>query len=143
MRHFLLALGLALFAPTLAAACPTITAGATQLTLSEAQLANPYTINTGASGNIDLANCGHIGFVNAAPQVSINFTETYGPVQVSTYSSCDTVLLVNAPDGSWWFNDDSGGSTLSWMMVDVNPGRMDVWVGTYNGSTCDAQVTLN
>lgn len=143
MYKILMLAAAAIAAPAIASACPQIAAGATQVTLSEAQLAQPYGLNTGAGGTIDLANCGNVGFVYATPQVSINFVDTTGPVQVSTYSSCDTVLLVNAPDGSWWFNDDNGDSLLSWVMVDVVPGRMDVWVGTYNGNHCDAHVTLN
>lgn len=144
MHRFFLTVGLALLAPTIAAACPTITASSNHLTLSEAQLVNPYTINTGAMGSIQLADCDYTGgFVTAAPQVSITFTDTNGPVQLSTYSSCDTVLLVNAPDGSWWFNDDNGESLLSYLLVGVVPGRMDVWVGTYSGQRCDAHLTLN
>ncbi len=144
MRIIFLLAAAAILAPAVASACPTITTSATQLTLSEAQLVNPYTINTGARGDIQLANCGYAGgFVEAAPSLSITFTDTNGPVQLSTYSSCDTVLLVNAPDGSWWFDDDSGGDFQAWMMVGVIPGRMDVWVGTYNGMRCDAHLTLN
>jgi hypothetical protein len=25
----------------------------------------------------------------------------------------------------------------------MNDGRLDVWVGTYDGSVCDAQIVLN
>lgn len=144
MRKLILLAAAAITAPSVAAACPTATVSAAQLTLSEAQLADPYTINTGAGGTISLANCGYAGgYVTAAPQVSITFTDTRGPVQISTYSSCDTVLLARTPDGHWWYNDDTGESLLSWLMADVTPGRMDVWVGTFNGNQCDAHLTLN
>lgn len=132
------------FAPSLAFACPTVTPGAASYTLGEDDLNDPRNIAVYASGNIAPTSCGYAGgYATSTPQMSITFTDISGPVQVSTLGTCDTVLLVNAPDGSWWFDDDSGNNLQAWMVVDVTPGRMDIWVGTYAGSGCDGVVQIS
>jgi len=145
MRTFLASLAVLCLSTLAAAACPIVTTGVTQLNLSEADLATPFGASVTAGGDQNLANCGYAGgYVIAQPDFSINLADISGPLQVSVASpGCDTVLLVNAPDGSWWYNDDSGESLEPWMQVDVTPGRMDVWVGTYDGSFCAATLVVN
>lgn len=143
MRTLLLCVGAALLAPTIAAACPTVAAGAMAITLSQADLAAPYTVNTTGGGSIALTGCGYTsGFATPTPQISITFTDTRRPVQLSTSASCDPILLVNAPDGSWRYNDDNGASYDSLVSVDVVPGRMDVWIGTHDGQPCAIELTV-
>jgi hypothetical protein len=54
---------------------------------------------------------------------------------VQTQNGADATLLVNTPDARWRCNDDSHGGLMP--TIDFNnpqPGRYDVWVGTYDGS---------
>ena len=145
MRIIMAALATLFIGSVSAAACPVVSVGVTELYVSEADLASPFGASVVAGGDQNLANCGYAGgFVISQPDFSVNLADVSGPLQVSVASpDCDTVLLVNAPDGSWWYNDDSGESLEPWMQVDVTPGRMDVWVGTYDGSFCDATLVLN
>ena len=48
----------------------------------------------------------------------------------------DTTLIINAPDGSWYCNDDAPG-TIDPMFDFTNPesGLYDVWVGSYEQDT--------
>lgn len=144
MPNLLLGIGAALLSPAMAAACPAVASGAIVITLTEADLAAPHTVNTGAGGTIQLSACGYTaGFVNATPQISIFFTETRRPLQLSTSGNCDTVILVRALDSAGRFNDDNGASYLSLVSVDVVPGRMDVWVGLHDGQPSASQLTLS
>ena len=54
---------------------------------------------------------------------------------VVTANGADATLLVNTPGAQWRCNDDSYGGLMP--TIDFNnpqPGRYDVWVGTYDGS---------
>lgn len=62
----------------------------------------------------------------------------------STYSDCDSVLLINTGTATWYYDDDDNTSSyLDARIILTRPqdGRFDVWVGTHDGSYCDA--TLN
>jgi len=53
-----------------------------------------------------------------------------------TSNATDTILLINAPDGQWYFNDDSNGtfnSTLTF--APAMQGQYDIWAGSYNLSS--------
>lgn len=146
MRSLLIGLGLALAAPAMAAACPVVTVGVQEFALNEATIAAGYGVDVVAGGDIDLSQCDFpAGFVIEQPDFSFNLTGIYGPLQISVASpGCDSMLLVNAPDGSWFWDDDSAGDLLPLLTVDiVGDGRLDVWVGTFDGSYCDATLVLN
>ncbi len=46
----------------------------------------------------------------------------------------DAVLLVNAPDGSWHYNDDYRGTNPAITFYDPQQGLYDIWIGSYDGS---------
>ena len=50
-------------------------------------------------------------------------------------SNVDTVLLVNAPDGSWRFNDDYRGYNSAIIFNNPMSGQYDVWTGSYSRSS--------
>ncbi|QXT39252.1 trypsin-like serine peptidase [Gymnodinialimonas ceratoperidinii] len=96
------------------------------------------------------ANTGNrcAGYFADAPDLRLQFTTAdFGfPLSVYVEARADTVMLINAPDGSWHCNDDT---------VDLNPalhfetpleGQYDIWVGTYedvapNYPTADVFIT--
>ncbi len=145
MRHLLVALGVLMLSPAIALACPVAGQGVEVIALTEADMGeDPYRVPVIAGGDVDLSQCGYpAGFVITVPDFSFDMTGIYGPIQVSVDSpGCDTVLLVNGADGSWYYDDDSSGDLMPWLEVVADDGRMDVWIGTYGGDFCDAQVVL-
>jgi hypothetical protein len=54
---------------------------------------------------------------------------------VITRNGADATLLVNTPDARWRCNDDSYGGRMPTIdFQNPQPGRYDVWVGTYDAS---------
>lgn len=96
-----------------------------------------------AGGRHALANCfpatGWRGFTITRPDYRLFYQGT-SPTGQLTFSlgsnATDTVLLINAPDGQWYFNDDSNGtfnSTLTF--APAQQGQYDIWAGSYNQSS--------
>jgi hypothetical protein len=67
------------------------------------------------------------------------------PLEIRVEAPCDSVLLVNAANGDWYYNDDGpyghnpqinlrGSATLN--------GRVDIWVGSYDGQSCFGDLIL-
>jgi len=78
------------------------------------------------------------GFISNAPDVRLNFTGGSSlPLILSVASRADTTLVVNAPDGRWYCDDDSGVNGLNPMVRFNRPltGRYEIWVGTYGNSS--------
>jgi hypothetical protein len=82
------------------------------------------------------------GYVTRAPSYELDWAGD-GPLFVSVASEADTTLVINAPDGSWWCDDDSAG--------DLDPGVIfaeglngvyDIYVGAYAISEAEADATL-
>lgn len=145
MRTFITTLALALLAPLAALACPVAGAGVETIAIDEAALGEDgYRVEVIAGGDVDLTNCGQpAGFVISNPDFSFTMTGIYGPVQVSVDSpGCDTLLLINGVDGTWYYDDDSSGDLMPWIEVVADDGQMDVWVGTYAGDYCDATLIV-
>lgn len=129
-----------------ASACPDYQAWGATYAMTGADLYAPQSFAVVAGGGNSLSACGfaHDGYVISAPDFTFDLSQMQGyAVQVRVVSRCDAVLLVNAADTSWYYDDDSNGNLdpAIWL---PNPGNgyLDVWVGTYDGQTCDAQVTL-
>ena len=88
-----------------------------------------------------------VGYANSQPQYSFNLSgmDGYGRLEIEVESQCDPTLLVNTPDTTWYFDDDGNGSLQPLLNLPSGPamnGRLDVWVGTYNGATCPATLEL-
>ena len=128
-------------------------------TLNAGFLPDPYIRNLTAGGRVDLANCVPYlgpGFVVPTPDFRLFYrpnpnTGGSSPTGTLTFalqatSAVDTVLIVNAPDGSWHYNDDTRGwptravpftnnfdSSITFFSPLV--GQYDVWTGSYNRSS--------
>jgi hypothetical protein len=144
MRKIILAAALLCAAPLAAMACPVVTPGVQQVSISSADLQNPYRLPVVAGGDINLGACGYPGgYVIANPDFSFYVTGVNGPMQFSVDSpGCDTVLLVHTADAGFYYDDDSSGDLMPYLEAVVYDGRVDVWVGTYGGNYCDAQIVL-
>jgi hypothetical protein len=87
------------------------------------------------------------GFISDAPDVRLVFEAGSSlPLIISVAAAADTTLVVNAPDGRWYCDDDSGTTGLNPMVRFNNPqsGRYEIWVGTYgNASLQPAQLNIS
>jgi hypothetical protein len=86
------------------------------------------------------------GYVTNAPDVRINYTPGSLPLIISVNSTSDTTLVINAPDGSWICDDDSGnfGTNPSVTLRNVMPGQYDIWVGSYTqGDAAGATLSIS
>ncbi|MBF9049919.1 hypothetical protein GTA62_12885 [Roseobacter sp. HKCCD9010] len=131
-----------------ALACPTFdTTGATY-TLTGDQLYSPQSYSVVAGGPNQLRNCGfqYSGSVISSPDFSFYLSgmDNYR-LEIEVTSACDTVLLVNSANTTWFFDDDSRGNLDPVINIRGGEhlnGRVDVWVGTYNGDYCDATLEM-
>ena len=74
------------------------------------------------------------GYIASAPDVRLHYTSGSLPLIISTRSSGDTTLVVYAPDGQWYCDDDGGEAGLNAMVRFNSPwsGRYMIWVGSYS-----------
>lgn len=135
--------------PQTANACPTFEQMGQTYTMTGDQLYSPHSLTLQAGGSTDISGCnvGGVGFANAVPHLSIGLSgmEAYGRLEIEVDAQCDTTLLVNTPTAQWVFDDDSGGNFQPLLNLPSSAalnGRLDIWVGTYNGSACDATIEL-
>lgn len=87
-----------------------------------------------AGGNLDASSAGQgcIGHVAEAPDFRLQYSGTGAQLSFSVSSQHDTTLLINAPDGRWYCDDDGAGN-LQPSLVWGAPmqGQYDIYVGTY------------
>jgi hypothetical protein len=95
---------------------------------------DPHEMAILAGGSVPAANAkaGCEGKVSAAADYQVFFEAGDLDLTFLVEASEDTTLLINAPNGRWYCDDDSGGGVNPKVLI-TNPqgGRYDVWVGTY------------
>jgi hypothetical protein len=107
----------------------------------------PEVFSVTAGGDVLLSRCGfgRRGFVRRPPDFSFDLSRMgrYDRLHLRANAECDTVLLLRAPSGRWFFDDDSGtGSTASLSLADPVDGTYHVWVGSFGPEGCAARLTL-
>lgn len=109
---------------------------------------DPYVINVQSGGTINAAqslggSC--VGYIANAPDVRLNFSAGSLPLIISVNSGADTTLVINAPDGSWYCNDDGGnGLNPSIRWNSPMSGQYDIWIGTYaSAANANAQLHIS
>lgn len=153
MKTIILAAIAAMGFGTGAMACPNfnLAAGATY-NASGPQMRQRQGFNVVAGGDNYIWNCSQIrpgtdqgaGYFPSAPDFSFNLSQMNGlQLVVSVVSNCDAALLINTASANWYYDDDDNGN-LDPRIVLTRPanGRIDVWIGTYDGQFCDAQLQM-
>ena len=130
-------------------ACPDFGQTGATYTLTGEQLYSPQDYPVTAGGGDSLAECGfnNTGYVISAPDFSfiLSGTGAYERLEIEvTQADCDTVLLVNSADATWFFDDDTNGTlpVVNLYGTSNTEGRVDVWVGTYGTQACSATLQM-
>ena len=99
---------------------------------------DPHVVDLRSGGLVEASRLGDgcAGYVSNAPDVRLTYQAGTLPLTVRAVSDADTMLLVNAPDGSWHCNDDAAAGTNNPAIRFTSPqsGRYEIWVGTRAGS---------
>lgn len=125
-----------------------------QTRLSSGFSPNPFSADVQAGGPIDstLALAGHTtvegycyGQITRAPTFRLTWDGRGGPLYISTGSEdADTLLLVNAPDGGWWCDDDSAGDLNAGLVIDDAPsGVYDIYVGSFDSEPAPSRLFIS
>jgi hypothetical protein len=130
-----------------AAPCPEPRGDGGRLSVTGTKLAAAHATQVIAGGRVSLAACGRLpgeGHVTPTPDFNVMLAEGEGrALEIRTRGECDTVLVVVAADGTWHYDDDGAGASDARIRIDAAPdGRYDVWVGTYDRSSCRARLIL-
>ncbi|MHA6288108.1 hypothetical protein [Maricaulis sp. CAU 1757] len=97
---------------------------------------DPYNVDLTGGGSVDVyeaigENCR--GFATTEPSFDLTYEAGDFDLYISSSSNGDGTLVVNAPDGSWWCDDDGAGDLNPGLRFDAPmSGRYDIWVGTYS-----------
>lgn len=99
---------------------------------------DPHLTAISSGGEIDASSISEecVGFIANAPDVRLNYTAGSLPLYIYAMASADTTLVVNAPDGQWYCDDDGRGDFNPLVWFDApQSGQYDIWVGTYGDTT--------
>jgi hypothetical protein len=135
MKRILAAIALvgAMAAPALA--CPDYQAPPSfgNIELWAGFMPDPYVRNITAGGRYDLAGCfgsnGWGGSVASRPDFDLYWNGSSAQLTIAVNANADTVLLINGPDGQWYYQDDPPAITFT----NPQPGLYDIWIGAYGG----------
>lgn len=99
-------------------------------------LPDPQTIQVNAGGSIAASSIeGCTGYISDAPDFELTYSErSQYDLKIFVVSSADTTLVVNAPSGEWYCNDDFddiGGTNPGIVFSPPAEGVYDIWVGTF------------
>lgn len=151
---FSLVFSLILLVPTSSFACPDKTAWGETYEASGRNLTRTKRFSVQAGGEFFINDCRNLrrlfgsdrgnGAITVAPDFTFNLSgmNRYR-LQIAVVSRCDSVLVINTASETWYYDDDDNGN-LDAKIVLTNPanGFLDVWVGTHDGSVCDAELRL-
>lgn len=97
-------------------------------------------IEISAGGDVDLFSFnmqGCVGYTASAPDVQLNWSGDNNALFMhfeAQNSGDDATLIIGAPNGQWYCNDDAGMSTLNpgIALKKAPAGIYNIWVGTYS-----------
>lgn len=103
-----------------------------------------HNVTVYAGGDIDGSSIASTcaGMVGETPQVTLSFTAYGGPLIISAYSEMDTSLVVQAPNGRWYCNDDTEGLNPRVNWNTAQSGTYRVHVGAVSDSAQGVPVVV-
>ncbi|PKD42466.1 serine/threonine-protein kinase [Rhodohalobacter barkolensis] len=112
------------------------------ITLEAGFSPDPYTQSISLSGSYDLSEMGYSGYVTIEPSFDFYYTPGSLPLTIKAESNDDTVLLINAPNGEWYFSDDLEGINPGVVFEDPEEGLYNIWIGTFYNETVNATLVI-
>lgn len=116
------------------------------VTLESGFMPDPYKKTITAGGSVDLSQYGHSGYTAGKPDLDFHFTPSNNASEtltISVNSETDTVLLINDPEGTWYFSDDSNGVNPAITFQDPKDGLYSIFVGTFDSGTAEAELVIS
>lgn len=106
---------------------------------------DPRSVFVTSGGELDAASLGEgcVGMISRAPDFQLTYDAGDFPLTFGVSADTDATLVINAPDGHWHCDDDSGGGTdpeISFRRP--QPGVYDIWVGAYAGEGGEAELFI-
>lgn len=109
------------------------------VTLRSGFTPDPHTteVSAGGSDRNPIEGSGCTGYLTAsAPDVKLEYTAGAFPLAISATSGTDVALVVRAPGGEWYCDDDSA-EELDPLVTIAKPasGTYSVWVATFSSTS--------
>lgn len=104
---------------------------------------DPRTVWVVSGGELNASSLGGdcVGMISRAPDFQLTYDADDYPLTFGVTADTDATLVINAPDGRWYCDDDSGGGTDPEITFrQPRSGVYDVWVGAFDGDGGDAQL---
>lgn len=149
--HFLVAALAMISWGSTAMACPNYNLYGDSYELTGTSLLGGQYVDVRAGGDQPITGCGirfgsdrGRGYVTQAPDFSLNLSgmERY-KIRFTVRSECDSILLINTGAANWYYDDDDAGNLDATITLNrPSNGWMDIWVGTHDGSVCNARLYI-
>ena len=110
---------------------------------------DPRTVQVAAGGSVDSSQTigGRCrGMIASNPDYTLEYGSGDWPLYLSVDAQADTTLVVYAPDGFYYCDDDSAGDLDPGVYLPKPPaGRYQIWVGTFatNAGTPPATIYIS
>jgi len=94
--------------------------------------------------DINLEDVGYYGYATSPPLINLSYEAGVLPLVMTAESTVDDlVMLVYAPDGEWYFNDDFSDLNPGFEFEYPESGTYMVWVGGYEQTTGNAILNIS
>lgn len=107
-------------------------------TLSSDALTEPYFSELVSGGSVDVSYLGNscVGYAASNPDFRLNLSDGGSDLAflfMADDGVSDTTLIINAPDGQWYCNDDESVDSVDpgLRFYNASQGQYDVWIGSY------------
>jgi len=93
-----------------------------------------YTLNSSGRFQNPVEGTGCVGWFNSAdPDLKVTYTAGSLPLTFSATAERDLTMVVRAPDGTWFCDDDSGDASDPLITINSpRTGDYRIWVGPYS-----------
>ncbi len=103
---------------------------------------DPQTVHVTSGGPVDVSYLGNgcHGYASASPTFLVRWGGSTGRlrfyIEETGGDAADTTMVVLAPDGTWYCNDDGAGYPNPLINIEPSPaGEYRIWVASYNEGT--------
>jgi len=116
------------------------------MSLSSFFTPDPRRVQLTAGGGFDASELGGgcVGMIASAPDFQLNYRAGIGllSLTVGVNSDSDTTLVIRAPDGRWYCDDDGATRGFNPLVRFSSPrsGDYDIWVGNRGSASAPAEL---